>query len=237
MNGVESQSTSSSLSSLPLSALTPAERTYRWFEYFSLFFLMPGIFALRNSDTVHIPLIAILWTGFAICLVLLLRDRTFDRSNLWRAGVVFRNIPGILALYVLAAAVLTVIVQVYLPEYYLKFPTERPGRWLAVMFLYPILSVWPQQVIFRSFLFHRYEPLFSSTSGIIMASALAFCWGHIVFQNWIALALTLPGGIIFAITYARTRSGLLASIEHALYGCLVFTLGFGSSLYYAAVQR
>lgn len=171
-----------------------------------------------------------------MCLILLLRDRTFDRSNLWRAGAVFRNIPGILGLYFVAAILLTIVIQLFMPENFLKFPRERTNVWIAVMLLYPIFSVWPQHVIFRSFLFHRYEPLFSSQWGIILASALAFCWGHIVFQNWIALALTLPGGIIFAMTYARTRSGLLASIEHALYGCLVFTLGFGSSLYYAAVQ-
>jgi membrane protease YdiL (CAAX protease family) len=66
---------------------------------------------------------------------------------------------------------------------------------------------------------------------MIAASATAFGFGHIIFHNWTAVALTLPGGLLFGKTYRRTSSLLAVSVEHALYGCAVFTIGYGKFLY------
>ncbi|WP_423804206.1 hypothetical protein [Nitrosomonas nitrosa] len=49
-----------------------------------------------------------------------------------------------------------------------------------------------------------------------------------------SVTFTFVGGIMFAYTYHRHRSLLLASIEHALYGCFVFTIGLGWFFYHAA---
>ena len=62
---------------------------------------------------------------------------------------------------------------------------------------------------------------------MIMASAAVFGFGHIVFRNWPAVALTFAGGWLFATTYRRTSSLVLVSAEHALYGCAIFTIGYG----------
>lgn len=35
-------------------------------------------------------------------------------------------------------------------------------------------------------------------------------------------------GVLFAWTYERTRSTLAVSVEHALFGCWMFTVGLGS---------
>ena len=51
---------------------------------------------------------------------------------------------------------------------------------------------------------------------------------HIVFHNWIAILLTIGGGFLFASMYERTRSTLLVSMAHALYGNLLFILGLGT---------
>jgi hypothetical protein len=48
--------------------------------------------------------------------------------------------------------------------------------------------------------------------------------------------LTLAGGWLFARRYQRTRSLLAASVEHALYGVLAFTVGLGTLFYHAAVR-
>ena len=108
---------------------------------------------------------------------------------------------------------------------------HRPGLWAAIMLLYPIVSVYPQGVLHRVFLFHRYGELFPKPRMKIVASALAFCWMHIIFHNWVALAVTLPGGLLFAWTYQRTRSAMLTAIEHSLYGCWAVTIGLGQFLY------
>ena len=58
-------------------------------------------------------------------------------------------------------------------------------------------------------------------------SSLIFCFAHIFVLNWVAPFLGFFGGIIFARTYSKTRSLLLVSIEHALYGNTLFLLGLG----------
>ena len=62
---------------------------------------------------------------------------------------------------------------------------------------------------------------------MVIASAVAFGFVHIVFLNPIAVGLSVVGGVLFALTYLRTRSLLMAAIEHGLYGCLIFTVGLG----------
>ncbi len=46
--------------------------------------------------------------------------------------------------------------------------------------------------------------------------------------------MTIVGGWIFASRYRRTRSLFTVSVEHALYGMLVFTVGLGQYFYHGA---
>lgn len=66
---------------------------------------------------------------------------------------------------------------------------------------------------------------------MITVNALLFGYLHIIYYNWIAVLLTIMGGFLFAWMYERTRSTLLLSIAHALYGDLLFTLGLGTYFY------
>jgi DNA-binding transcriptional LysR family regulator len=40
------------------------------------------------------------------------------------------------------------------------------------MLFYPLLSAYPQEIIFRTFIFHRYQPLFPNSSMEFVASTL-----------------------------------------------------------------
>ncbi|MBS0197514.1 MAG: CPBP family intramembrane metalloprotease [Planctomycetes bacterium] len=211
----------------------PAERVYLWIEYLTLFGLLPLLFCFRS---VHVPLPLLLLSAAATCWWLLSRDRDFDPERLWNAPGFFRGLPAVLALWLVGVVVLAAGVKWLAPDQYLDFPRDRPGLWLAVMVLYPLVSVYPQNIVYRVFVFHRYSRLFESRESMIWASTLAFCCGHIIFLNATALCLTFLGGFIFARSYAKYRSALLVSFEHALYGCLVFTVGLGQSLYLEAVQ-
>jgi membrane protease YdiL (CAAX protease family) len=104
---------------------------------------------------------------------------------------------------------------------------RHPGIWLLILVAYPILSVFPQELIYRAFFFERYRPLFGRKLGRTLASAIAFAFGHLVFHNPVAVVLTFLGGWLFATTYQRTSSLLCVSAEHALYGCTLFSLGYG----------
>jgi membrane protease YdiL (CAAX protease family) len=69
---------------------------------------------------------------------------------------------------------------------------------------------------------------------MILASAVAFAFVHIIFRNPIAVSFTLVGGLLFAWRYQQTDSLFTSSLEHALYGCLMFTIGLGDYFYKGA---
>ncbi len=70
---------------------------------------------------------------------------------------------------------------------------------------------------------------------MIVASAAAFAFLHIIFRNPLAVALTFAGGLLFAARYAETDSLATSCFEHALYGCWLFTLGLGQYFYHGTI--
>lgn len=207
-------------------------------EFVLLFVAIPAAFALMLYSGVRPYMIPTLLVAFGACLLLLLRDPRFVRRNLWRARRVPRESSRIALIFLAAAVGLTGLVVAFLPERFLSLPRGNFGLWATIMVAYPIFSVYPQELIYRAFLFHRYRPLFRTQGALIGASAVAFGLMHIVFLHPVSVLMTLAGGALFAWTYARTRSTLAAAVEHALYGCFIFTVGLGSFFYGgAAFQR
>jgi membrane protease YdiL (CAAX protease family) len=143
----------------------------------------------------------------------------------------------VLLTFGVAAVVLTAFTVLFERPALLWLPRNRPVIWGIVMIAYPLLSVYPQEVIYRAFLFHRYRHVFPTAPGRLCISALAFALVHIVFHNNVALVLSLAGGFLFALTYHRTRSLAVVWLEHALYGCLIFTVGLGTRFFYQGSLR
>jgi uncharacterized protein len=52
-----------------------------------------------------------------------------------------------------------------------------------------VLSVYPQGIIYRAFFFERYRGLFPGPAMLIVVSAAAFSFAHIIFRNPIAVGL------------------------------------------------
>jgi membrane protease YdiL (CAAX protease family) len=134
--------------------------------------------------------------------------------------------------FAFSAILLSILTYYYFPDLFLRFPTQRPQLWLLVMMLYPILSAYPQEIISRVFFFQRYAHLFPNIKLLILLNAILFAWMHILFGNWIAIILSFIGGLFFAQTYYKTRSLLLVTIEHLLYGNFLFTIGLGWFFYH-----
>jgi membrane protease YdiL (CAAX protease family) len=106
-------------------------------------------------------------------------------------------------------------------------PRTRPGLWLAIVLLYPIFSVYPQEVMYRTFFWHRYAAILRRPAALILVNAAVFGWAHIIVHNLVAILMTAVGGVLFGLTYERSRSTLLVAFEHALYGGFVFSVGIG----------
>lgn len=181
-------------------------------------------------------LLPMIWGAALYCYVVIRITRGQAMDEGWgTAAVTWRNLKPILLRFAICAALMAGFTYVYVPEYLFIFVSERPLFWLMVMFLYPLLSVIPQEVIFRSFFFMRYQHLFPKPLLLIVMSGVAFGFAHILFHNWIAPLMCLIGGIIFALTFAKHRSLLLVIIEHALYGDFMFTIGLGRYFYHGSV--
>lgn len=143
----------------------------------------------------------------------------------------------VLKRFVLIVSTMTLVVLIYLPEMFLIIPRTRPLLWLGLMLLYPIFSAYLQEILFRAFFFKRYRKLFSRNPlHLIFFNALIFSYMHIVFLNWVAVIFTFIGGLLFAHTYLKTRSTLLVSIEHGLYGNALYTIGLGYYFYHGGLN-
>lgn len=213
-------------------AASALARAWLIVEFAALFFGTPLLFvaALQADRRFGRALIPALVIGGALCLTYLLLNQRFDRRQLWNwAGCRSFLVPMLLRFAVCAAA-LTGAMLAFAPEALLSLPKRSMGLWAAIMVLYPLFSAYPQEVMFRAFFAQRYAPIFRAPGLMLIASALAFGFGHIIL-NWVAVLLCVAGGAIFMHTYLRTRSLLAAAIEHGLYGDFLFTIGFGRFLY------
>ncbi len=181
------------------------------------------------------PGLPVLWIVSGYAAWQLPRDAAFDRKALWNIHALPSRLVPILAIFVVVAFLTWVAVHRFVPHLEWSFVGKHPVFWMIVMAAYPILSVYPQGVLYRAFFFHRYAVLFPGKWSLILASAAAFAFLHIIFKNPLAIALTFAGGILFAARYAETASLACSSFEHALYGCWLFTVGLGQYFYHGTI--
>jgi membrane protease YdiL (CAAX protease family) len=138
----------------------------------------------------------------------------------WWPGVLVRT-----GLFLLLAGGL---VWWLMPEYFCRFPSQRPGFWLIVMVCYPVLSAWPQEILYRQFFFRRFD---IPDRLALPVNAVLFAWLHIGYLNFPALVLSGAGGLILARQWRRHGSLTAVTVEHALYGMIIFTVGLGHYFY------
>jgi uncharacterized protein len=210
----------------------PMSRAALWFEFLLLFVVLPVGYRFSPKP---IPALPVLWIAALYCWWQLRRDATFSKAQLWNADAAGGRLPSILAWFAVVAVVVWIAVRLIAPELLFGFVRTRPVFWSLVMVVYPVLSVYPQGVIYRSFVMHRYTLILPAGWAMIIISAAAFGFMHIIFRNPLAVALTFAGGILFAWRYGATGSLFTSSLEHALYGCWLFTIGLGQYFYHGRI--
>lgn len=109
----------------------------------------------------------------------------------------------------------------------------RNKQLLLMLIIYPLSSAFPQELIFRKFFFHRYEGLFQNQTALLVVNIVLFSFAHIYYESLIVLAFTLGGGLLFVLTYRRTKSLLVVTIEHTLYGMLILSTSLSDYFYKA----
>ncbi|HBA86185.1 MAG TPA: CPBP family intramembrane metalloprotease [Verrucomicrobia bacterium] len=196
----------------------------RQLEMLVLFAIMPLLLMVGGWTQACFPL---LWLAGLVCLYLMARDHVFDRRTKWPSVPFRRYLVPMLGCFAIFALLITASLFVSSPSRLFSFMKEQPRFWALLMVAYPVESVLPQSLVYRAFFFYRYRSLFSDGWPMMLASACAFAFAHIVYQNGLALLFTFVGGLLFARTYRLTHSLWLSTLEHSLYGCFIFTIGLG----------
>jgi len=199
---------------------------YKLTEFFIVFILLPLSFALKFSVWIKLT-IGVIGFMYIIFILLKIEKNTFKIApNLnwmafWKQTII----------KLIAIAIITIVYVYFIDRSQLfSVMLYKSKMWFFILFIYSIFSVYPQELIYRTFFFQRYNMLFSNSVLFIFVNAIVFSLGHIFFRNSLVIALTFLGGILFAITFYKTKSTLLVSVEHAIYGCWLFTVGMGNML-------
>lgn len=176
----------------------------------------------------------VLLITFLSMLLYLRLDKSFDNSRLWKNSDLRAALPRILITFAITGPIILFASWYlayhtpFLPESgFLRLPRDLPLLIIMISIFYPWVSAYPQEVTHRAFFFHRYAPILGDGRKILIFNILCFVWLHAPMWNAIALIMTLPAGIIFALTYLRTKSVLAAGFEHAMYGIWAFACGLG----------
>lgn len=208
-----------------------------WIECAGIFILIPVLLWLRVVSTplIMIPIIiicvpVIFWLG---------RKYGYTRAVFWQGDRDAERIQlvTIINRFLLISVVLFSIVFAAYPLHLFDLPRSNPIFWLMLLALYPFISAYPQELLYRSFFFRRYEGLFSNQQHLVVINAFLFGWMHIVLHNGMAVLFSIVAGFLFADTYRKTQSLRLTCLEHSLYGCLIFTLGYAEAFLYEPLFR
>ena len=199
---------------------------YKCIELVALFVVMPVSLALPIPILVKLVSAGL---GFFYALFVLFRIErvTFEITKginwkrFWRFTIA--------QLFVIALLTIVYVLLVDASKLFIVL-RSKPLLWVVILFVYSIFSVYPQELIYRTFFFKRYSSLFKNENLFLVLNAALFSLAHVFFRNTLVIVLTFLGGILFALTFKRTRSTVLVSIEHAVYGCWLFTVGMGDML-------
>ena len=121
--------------------------TLKKLEFFFIFLTLPSIiFFFFNSSTI---VFITLYLVFIFSLVILYFDKTFSFASLkkkieWRFIIIFSFI------FLFLSFVYIMLVD---KKLLFIFPITNFKLWLLVIFIYPFLSVIPQEVVYRVFFF------------------------------------------------------------------------------------
>ena len=199
---------------------------YKLTEFFILFVLIPTSFAIDFLIWVKM---GIGFLGFCYVVFVLLRveKNKFKMAPNLRWKQFFKEA----LIKLIAIAIITSLYMWFVDKENLYVVIlNKPLLWVMILFIYSFFSVYPQELIYRTFFFQRYKFLFKNERLFIFINAILFSLAHIFFKNALVMVLTFLGGILFAVTYKKTQSTLLVTIEHAIYGSWLFTVGMGDML-------
>jgi len=200
-------------------------------EFIWLFLILPVSF-LFDYPVVLKSIFTVV--SFSFVFVYLWKNKAFNFKvslHFWKSFM-----KTITVRFFIIAFIVTIFTYVYYNELFFKVLLVNPKLWVLILFVYCFFSVTFQELIYRTFFFKRYQVLFPNKKMLIIVNALVFSLAHIFLKSSLVLILTFVGGILFSLTYFKTKSTTLVCIEHAIYGFWLFTVGLGQLLAFPGAE-
>ena len=193
-------------------------------EFTLLFIILPLLYFF-DVIPFHkvIPLVAL----FVYCLVILITAKRISRDKFTLTA----EWKPILLRFVIIIGITLFFIWFFADSLWADLGANK--KLLVAIIIYPVLSAFPQELIFREFFYYRYATIFRNPSVLLVVNVVLFSFAHLYFMSWVVLLFTLVGGLIFSITYLKTRSLLVVTIEHTIYGSVILASGLGEQFYKA----
>lgn len=200
--------------------------TYKSAELFVLFVLIPISFTIPYAIWIKLS-IGFLGFLYVIYILLKVENEKFKIApNLnWK-----RFWKETLSKFLIIGCLTSLFVWFTNKQMLFEVLITKPKMWIGFLFVYSLFSVYPQELLYRTFFFKRYKNLFKNELLFLFVNAILFSLAHMFFKNSLVIIITFLGGLLFAFTFIKTKSTLLVSIEHAIYGSWLFTVGMGAML-------
>ena len=197
-------------------------------EFTFLFVAIP--FIVFHQRVVLADYLLCVLTGLAcLCAWLLYKEGKLEKQWYKAKSISLVDLKPILACFGLL--VVSALFVMYFWPQLLSFNTTlvMGTSGILVFLLYPLFSVLPQEIIYRTFLFHRYKLLFPSKYARMFLSSLVFSLAHIIYGSLLVLVLSLLVGLLFSYRYFISGNTALVIIEHSMWGSFLFLLNLGSN--------
>ena len=200
------------------------KRIYYPLEFVLLFICTP-LLLLFKADLVRPSSVLV---PFLVLILLVLHFTSgFKWTELWKFTISWSQFIIHLGIAFIVSMVMLAWVYYFDRENLFNLPKGNWRVWLSLATFYPIFSAYVQEIIFRTFLFRRYQSVFGSGMMLILASASVFSFAHIFYFHPVSMILTFFMGLYLGYLYQKTRSVLFVAFLHGLYGNMVFTIGLG----------
>ena len=196
-------------------------------EIIIFFIIIPAILIPINSNIIMFATLSLV--AFFCFIYLRYKKITLFDKNEFKFDQPLKKI--FYKAFVIAILIL-LFSYIFDKEKFLNLPISHFFLWLLILILYPIFSAFPQEIIYRKFFFQRYDKLFKNKKILIITNALLFSFAHIIYLNPIVIIFTFIGGLLMAISYSQHQSLFKVSVEHGLYGNIVFSSGLGNYFYH-----
>lgn len=201
-------------------------RNFLIFELIALFFIVPVILFLNIFPFIKIGsvLIAVIYV-----VIISKKNKLLPYKKLFSFSIKTHRKRLLASTFIVLSSSI-IFMYLWHPADLFIVVKNNPVLWFTILFVYAFLSVLPQEILYRSYFFARYNTLFKNTNYLLIINVIVFSLAHLFLKNGLVLLITFIGGIFFAITYKKSKSLLLTSLEHSIYGNWLFTIGMGEML-------